>query len=169
MSVADFPYRAIPDAAIAAELHDQAKVIKAQLAEILKATVDIGRRLASGAETLGTVRPELVDAWLFSEFGWKARIADSFIDAALNYETRSSAFNPHAALELARVFAARSICANELVKSKRLVQALRQVIKGDVVFKRWPHGDARPRPSRARYRVFRRAIRKDLPEADELE
>jgi hypothetical protein len=150
----------MPDPQVVQELLEQSASIRQELTEIVGATVAIGRMLAWAQDRL---RPELYQAWLWSEFGWRGSVADAFIDAACNFGNRGSAFHPAAALELAATLAARSICARELIKARALVQAYRAIVKGEGLHSgsQKPHSSKRPRSGRIRGRVFRSRPRRD--------
>lgn len=169
MNPADFPYRAIGSAETAAALHQRTEGIKQLLAEVTLAVVTIGQSVAWAG---GALRPELLAAWLLGELGWTPRVADAFIDAAVNFESGRAVCTPAAALDFASNLAAHSIAARELTKAHKLLQAYRAIVKGDATVAR-PRS-CRPRASikstspRFRGRVYRATLRRDELNTDEF-
>ena len=166
MVPASFPYRAIGCENAAQELQLRTERIKQLLETITRAAGQIGEDLDWA---LLHVRLEIYVAWLYSEFRWTAVIGDGFAEAStLAQQNRS---DPESALRIAAALTGNAVAARELMKNRDLLQAYREVIKGDASFCRWPCS-SRPRKSlkhgrpRVRSRVFRsvRRIPSDGPE-----
>jgi hypothetical protein len=156
----EFPFRAVTDETTRDELYRHTAEIQRRLLSSADTAVAIGTSIAWAQDNL---RPALFHAWLHSEFGWKPAIGESLVDAAVNFDTRSTVFRPAAALELAKVLV-RTVCAAELVKARRLVEAYRAILKGDASVSRWP-SPRNPRSQgkcrRIRGRVYRSRPRRD--------
>lgn len=165
MTPADFPYRATDNTEAAAELLQRTETIRQLLNEVKRTVVSVGESIGIAQATL---RPELFEAWLFSEFRWKPAIADAFIDCAVDLDAGSGVCNPAVALQLC----AHSLAARELTKTNMLLEAYRGIVKGDATIPRPRAG--RPRVSikspspRIRGRVYRTTLRGKNPNTEEL-
>jgi hypothetical protein len=169
MEITDFPYRAIVDDQAREELHRKTELIRQQLNCVVNSCVIVGQTLADAQEG---IRPELFCAWLFSELGWKPHVADALVDVATNYETHAAAFRPAAAIEMAMSMAVHSVCAAELVKARRLIDAYRAVVKQDgTLIHESRSGIRAAGRSRIRGRISRRTVRRESarPDSDQIE
>jgi hypothetical protein len=152
-----------------AELHQKTEVIRQQLGNVVRSCVAVGQTLADAQ--VG-IRPELFEAWLFSELGWKVRIADALVDVATNYEHYGEACRPAAAIDMAASMAVHSVCAAELVKARRLIEAYRAIVNQDATLIHESRSAVRAagRSRIKRSRVYRRTgseVRK--PDSDRIE